>query len=444
MSQRQMKLGFLTHAAGMNKWTWRQAQLPPDASVRFDFYLDLVKRGEKGKLDFFFITDSPFTDANSSPYHMNKLEPIALQSAMAAVTSDIGLVATMSTSYTEPFNLARQIGSMDLISGGRAGWNVVTTGEEGAGLNFGLDESYSHAERYERATEFIQVVRGLWDSWEDDAFVYDKARRIFADTSKLHTLNHQGKFYKVRGPLNLQRSRQGQPVVFQAGASGAGQAFAARFADAIFGGTRSMKEAQAYYANVKEASKAYDRQAEPLMMVAIGAFAGSTDEEAERMYRDLVELVTPEEALWYLSYTFGGYDFSQYDPNAPFPDLPEGVGTQVYQSAAARFKSYAKANNFSLIETAMRVATPRPNFVGNPEKVADALETWFHGRAADGFILGLGTPAMGIANFIELVVPVLQKRGLFRTEYEGSTLREHLGLPFPQNVHTRARAEAVG
>ncbi|MDB5447156.1 MAG: FMN-dependent oxidoreductase, nitrilotriacetate monooxygenase family, partial [Phenylobacterium sp.] len=316
MSQRHMKLGFLTHGAGMNSWTWRQPQLRPDASVSFEFYLDLVKRGQAAKFDFFFYTDSPYCDAKASPNAMNKLEPIALLSGLAAVSSDIGLVATMSTSYNEPFNVARQIGSLDLMSGGRAGWNVVTTGDPGAGLNFGLDESYSHAERYKRATEFVQVVRGLWDSWEDDAFVYDKARRIFADTSKMHTLNHSGEYYKVRGPLDLQRSPQGQPVAFQAGASGDGQAFAARFADAIFGGTRSFKEAQAYFAGVKQKAKSYPRSSEPLMMVAIGAFVGSTDEEAERMYRDFCELVTPEEALGYLGWTFGGYDFSQYDYNA--------------------------------------------------------------------------------------------------------------------------------
>jgi FMN-dependent oxidoreductase (nitrilotriacetate monooxygenase family) len=437
MSRRQMRLGFLTHGAGMNAWTWRQPQLRSDASVSFDFYLDLVKRAEAAKFDFFFITDSPYGGADASPYGLNKLEPVSLMSAMAAVTSDIGLVATMSTSYTEPFNLARQIASLDLISNGRAGWNAVTTGDPGAGLNFGLDESYSHAERYERATEFVQVVKGLWDSWEDDAFVYDKARRIFADTSKLHALDHKGEFFKVRGPLGVQRSRQGQPVVFQAGASGAGKAFASRFADAIFGGLRPIKDAQAYYAEVKEASRAYDRTAEPLLMVAISAFVGSTDEEAERMYREFAELISPQEALGYLGWTFGGYDFSQYDPDAPFPDLDESAGKEVFQSAAPRFKSYAKTNNFTLLQTAMRVATPRPHFMGNPEKVADQLEHWIETRACDGFILGLGTPVMGIPNFCELVVPILQKRGVFRSEYEASTLRGNLGLPVPQNVHTR-------
>ena len=430
---RQMKLGFLTHGAGMNAWTWRQDQLRADASVSFDFYLDLVRRAEKAKLDFFFITDSPYSGADASPYGMNKLEPISLMSAMAAVTSDIGLVATMSTSYTEPFNLARQIASLDLISNGRAGWNAVTTGDPGAGLNFGLDESYSHAERYERANEAVQVIKALWDSWEDDAFVYDKARRIFADTSKLHTLDHRGKFFKVRGPLGVQRSRQGQPVVFQAGASGAGRAFAAQHADAIFGGLRPLADAQAYYREVKAISRSYARAAEPLMMVAISAFVGSTDEEAERMYRDFAELISEEEALGYLSWTFGGYDFSQYDPNAPFPELDESAGKEVFQSAAARFKSYAKKNNFTLLETAMRVATPRPHFMGNPQKVADQLQHWIETEACDGFILGLGTPVMGIPNFCEMVVPVLQQRGLFRTEYEASTLRGHLGLPVPQN-----------
>ncbi len=433
MSGARMRLGFLTHGAGMNAWTWRQPQLRPDASVSFDFYRDLATRAEKAKLDFFFITDSPYSGADASPYGMNKLEPVSLMSAMAAVTSHIGLVATMSTSYMEPFNIARQIASLDLISDGRAGWNAVTTGDPGAGLNFGLDESYSHAERYERANEAVEVIKGLWDSWEDDAFVYDRERRIFADTTKLHPLNHDGKFFKVRGPLGVQRSRQGQPVVFQAGASGAGRAFAARHADAIFGGLRPIADAQAYYREVKEVSRQYKRTAEPLLMVAISAFVGTSDAEAEQMYRDFAELISEEEALGYLSWTFGGYDFSQYDPRAPFPDLDESAGKEVFQSAAARFKSYAKKNNLSLLETAMRVATPRPHFMGGPERIADQLTHWIETRACDGFILGLGTPVTGIPNFCEMVVPILQKRGLFRTEYEGSTLREHLGLPVPRN-----------
>ena len=441
--RRQMKLGFLTHAAGMTTWVWRQPQLRPDASVSFEFYLDLVQRAEKAKLDFFFITDTPYAGKKSAPYNINKLEPISLLGALAPMTRDIGLVGTMSTSYTEPYNLARQFASLDLITKGRAGWNLVTTGERGAGLNFGLDESYSHAERYERAIEYVQVVRGLWDSWEDDAFVHDRARKIFADMSKMHELNHAGKFYKVKGALGVQRSRQGQPVVFQAGASGAGRAFAAHYADAVFGGVRPLKDAQQYYLDIQEAARAFGRPRAPLLMVAIGAFVGSSDEEAEQMYKDFVELVSPEEALGYLSFTFGGFDFSPYDPYAPFPDLPEDAGRETYQSAAIRFKSYAKTHNLTLLETAQRVACPRPHFVGGPERIADQLEHWFQAKACDGFILGNGTPAMGIPNFIEMVVPVLQKRGVFRTEYEGGTLRDHLGLPFPENVHTRARRAAA-
>ena len=444
MSNRQMKLGFLTHAAGMTKWVWRQRGLPPDASIRFDFYLDLVKRAEAAKLDFFFFTDSPYAGPESAPFHLNKLEPMSLLSALAAATSEIGLVGTMSTSYNEPYNVARQFASLDLISDGRAGWNLVTTGERGAGLNFGLDESYSHAERYERATEFVQVVRGLWDTWEDDAFVHDRQTGVFADLSKMHPLNHDGRFYKVRGALGVQRSRQGQPVVFQAGASKAGRTFAGRYADAVFGGVRPLKDSQAYYAEVKAAAAAYPRKTPPLLMVAIGAFVGSSDEDAERMYQEFVDLVTPEDALDYLSFTFGGFDFSPFDPHAPFPDLPEEAGKQVYQSAAQRFQGYAKAHNLTLLETAMRVACPRPHFVGGPERIADQLTHWFETRACDGFILGNGTPAAGIPNFIEMVVPVLKKRGLFRTEYEGSTLREHLGLPVPENVHCARHPAEVG
>jgi len=437
MSQRQMKLGFLTHGAGMTKWMWRQPLLPPNASISFDFYRDLVKKAEKAKFDFFFCTDSPFADADSAPHNMNKLEPMTLLAALASITSDIGLVGTGSTSYSDPFNLARQFGGLDMISNGRAGWNVVTTAVAGAGLNYGLDEAYSHAERYRRATEFIQVVRGLWDSWEDDAFLHDKAHNRFADTSKMHVLDHQGEHFKVKGPLDIRRSPQGQPVVFQAGASGDGQAFASRFADAIFSGTRSHKEAQAYYASVKAQAKALGRTEDILVMCAIGPVVGSTDEEAERMYRELAELVTLEDAIHYMGVTFGGHDFRQYDPDAPFPDLADSVGLEAYQSTAIRFRSFAQEKGLTLRQTAMRIAQPRPQFAGNPEKIADICQEWFQGHACDGLILGLGTPVMGIPNFIDMVVPILQKRGLFRTEYEGSTLREHLGLPFPVNRYAR-------
>jgi FMN-dependent oxidoreductase (nitrilotriacetate monooxygenase family) len=439
MSQRQMKLGFLTHGAGMTKWMWRQPLLPPDASISFEFYRDLVKLAEKAKFDFFFCTDSPYADADAAPHNMNKLEPMTLLAALASITSDIGLVGTGSTSYSDPFNLARQFGGLDMISKGRAGWNVVTTAVAGAGLNYGLDEAYSHAERYRRATEFIQVVRGLWDSWEDDAFLYDKAHNRFADTSKMHVLDHKGEHFKVRGPLDIRRSPQGQPVIFQAGASGDGQAFASRFADAIFSGTRSHKEAQAYYASVKAQAKALGRTEDILVMCAIGPVVGSTDEEAERMYRELADLVTLEDAIHYMGVTFGGHDFRQYDPDAPFPDLADSVGLEAYQSTAIRFRTFAQEKGLTLRQTAMRIAQPRPQFAGNPEKIADICQEWFEGRACDGFILGLGTPVQGIPNFIELVVPILRQRGLFRTEYEGSTLREHLGIPFAQNRHSRQR-----
>jgi alkanesulfonate monooxygenase SsuD/methylene tetrahydromethanopterin reductase-like flavin-dependent oxidoreductase (luciferase family) len=240
----------------------------------------------------------------------------------------------------------------------------------------------------------------------------------------------------------VRRSRQGQPVVFQAGASGDGRAFAARHADAIFGGTRSLKEAQSYYAEVKQAARGFGRTEDVVVMSAIGPIVGSTDEEADRMYREMAELVHLDEALHYLSVTFGGHDFTQYDPDAPFPELSDAVGMEAYQSTAQRFRKLAVENDYTLRQTAMRIATPRPQFCGNPEKIADVVEHWFNVGAADGFILGLGTPVMGIPHFIELVVPILRKRGLFRTEYEGSTLREHLGVPFRENRHTKARMEA--
>jgi FMN-dependent oxidoreductase (nitrilotriacetate monooxygenase family) len=433
-AKRQLRLGTTIHGAGATKYGWRQPGVPPDASISLAHYTGVAQKAEAAKLDFVFIVDSPYITADSAPHFLNRFEPLTVLSALATVTSRIGLVATATSSYTEPFTLARQFASLDLLSGGRAGWNVVTTGLEGAAQNYGRDKHFDHAERYRRAAEHLEVVQGLWDSWEDDAFVYDKSTGVFFDKQKLHTLNHKGEFFAVKGPLNIRRSAQGQPVIFQAGGSDAGRDLAARTAHGIFAGLESFEETKEFYTDIKRRAAAFGRSGqEPLVFPGIAPIIGSTDAEAERLYRDLSELVTLEDALVQLGRPFAYYDFSRHDLDAPFPDLGD-IGANAYRSHSDRIKRIAREQNLTLRETALRFATPRGAFVGSPEKIADIAQHWFENGAADGFILGVGV-AESLDIFLEHVVPILQKRGLFRTDYEEDTLRGHLGIPFAENRH---------
>jgi len=431
-AKRQLHLGTTIHGAGASKYGWRQDEVAPDASISLAHYTAVARKAEAAKLDFVFIVDSPYITPDSAPHFLNRFEPLTVLSALATVTSHVGLVATATTSYTEPFTLARQFASLDLLSGGRAGWNVVTTGLEGAAQNYGRDKHFDHAERYRRAAEHLAVVQGLWDSWEDDAFVYDKASGVFFDKSKLHALNHKGAFFSVKGPLNIRRSAQGQPVIFQAGGSDDGRDLAARTANAIFAGLETFEETQEFYGDIKRRAAAHGRAGqEPLVLPGIGPIIGSTDAEADRIYRDLAGLVTLEDALVHLGRPFAYYDFSKHDLDAPFPDLGD-IGTNAYRSHSDRIKRIARQEGLTLRETALRFATPRGSFVGSPEKIADIAQHWFENGAADGFILGVGV-ADSLDAFLEHVVPILQKRGLFRTEYKHNTLRGHLGVPFAEN-----------
>jgi FMN-dependent oxidoreductase (nitrilotriacetate monooxygenase family) len=441
-SNRKLHLGTTIHGAGGTKYGWRQPGVEPSASISLAHYRSVAQRAEAAKLDFVFIVDSPFITPDSAPHFLNRFEPLTVLSALATVTSQIGLVATATSSYTEPFTLARQFASLDLLSGGRAGWNVVTTGLEGAAQNYGRDKHFDHAERYRRAAEHLDVVRGLWDSWEDDAFTYDKETGEFFDKSKLHTLNHKGEFFSVKGPLNIRRSAQGQPVIFQAGGSDAGRDLAARTADAIFAGLETFEETQEFYADVKRRAAAFGRRgAEPLVFPGIAPIIGGTDEEAERIYRELAALVTLEDAVVQLGRPFAYYDFSKHDLDAPFPDLGD-IGANAYRSHSDRIKRIAKQEGLTLRQTALRFATPRGSFVGSPEKIADIAQHWFENGAADGFILGVGV-AESFDAFVEHVVPILQKRGLFRSEYEHNTLRGHLSLPFAENRYTARQTLAA-
>ncbi|PWV97314.1 FMN-dependent oxidoreductase (nitrilotriacetate monooxygenase family) [Paenibacillus cellulosilyticus] len=433
---KQLKLGAMLHGVGSSTSLWRHPEIQSDASVNFELYKSWVAKAEGGKFDLVFIADGLYINEKSIPHFLNRFEPLTILSALAASSKHIGLVGTLSTSYSEPFTVARQFGSLDVISGGRAGWNIVTSPLEGSALNYGKKEHPDHAKRYRIATEYLEVTRGLWDSWEDDAFVRDKESGVFFDPEKLHELNHEGEFFSVKGPLNIARSKQGQPVVFQAGSSEVGKDYAAKHADAIFTGHETVEDAVAFYQDVKRRAVGFGRNPDNVLVFpGIGPVIGSTEEEAERKYQEVVELVSPANALLYLGRYFEHHDFSQYDLDAPFPDLGD-LGRNSFQSTTDRIKAVAKEKGLTLRQVALSVATPRPAFLGTPEQVADKVQEWFEAGAADGFMVGSSVPH-GLEDFIEHVVPILQARGLFRTEYESDTLRGNLGLPIPANRYVK-------
>ncbi|MGD0033556.1 LLM class flavin-dependent oxidoreductase [Paenibacillus illinoisensis] len=438
MPKRQLKLGANLNGVGNSISFWRHPDIPINASVNLDFYKKQARKAEEGKFDLLFIADGLFINEKSNPHFLNRFEPLTLLSVLAGATSHIGLVATLSTSYSEPFTVARQFASLDQISGGRSGWNVVTSPLEGSALNFGKGEHPNHALRYEIAEEHLNVVKGLWDSWEDDAFVGDKENGVFFDPSKLHTLSHKGNHFSVQGPLNVARSKQGYPVIFQAGSSESGKDLAARSADAVYTGHETFEEAREFYWDVKARAVAYGRQAEDILIFpGIGPIVGRTAEEAEQKYQEIAGLVSIDHALNYLGRYFDHYDFSQYPLDEPFPEIGD-VGSNSFRSTTDKIKQQAREEGLTLRQVALRASTPRTSFIGTPYQIADQIQEWFEGEAADGFNIRTVVPN-GLADFVDLVVPVLQERGLFRTEYEHETLRENLGLKIPRNRYTLER-----
>jgi FMN-dependent oxidoreductase (nitrilotriacetate monooxygenase family) len=436
--QKQLKLGAIIHGVGGNMSSWKHPDAIVDARVNFKYYKEQAQKAEAGKFDLLFIADGLFINEKSIPHFLNRFEPITILSALASVTSKIGLVGTLSTSYSEPFTVSRQFSSLDHISDGRAGWNVVTSPLEGSALNYNkkLEEHPDHPKRYRIASEYLQVSKGLWDSWEDDAFTRDKTSGVFFDPDKLHRLDHKGEFFSVQGPLNIGRSKQGRPVIFQAGSSEDGKNLAAKEADAIFTGQPTVEDAKRFYEDVKGRAVGFGRNPDEIVvMPGIGPIIGVTEEEAERKYQDVANLVTIGEALAYLGRFFEHHDFTQYDLDAPFPDLGE-LGKNSFQSTTDRIKQNAQEEGLTLRQVALQSATPRPLFIGTPTQVADRIQEWYESGAADGFIVGSGVPN-GLSDFVDLVIPILQERGIYRTEYESDTLRGNLGLPFPTNRYVK-------
>ncbi|OXS55534.1 monooxygenase [Cohnella sp. CIP 111063] len=442
MAQRKkIKFGAIIHGVGGNIAGWRHPEVPADASVSFPFYKQQAQVAEAGKFDLVFIADGLYITEKSIPHFLNRFEPLTLLSSLASVTSRIGLVGTLSTSYSEPFTVARQFASLDQLSGGRAGWNLVTSPLEGSARNFGKPEHPTHDERYKIAEEHLEVTRGLWDSWEDDAFVRDKESGVFFDPSKLHRLNHKGQYFSVEGPLNIARSKQGQPVVFQAGSSESGKNLAAKGADAVFTGHETLEEAQAFYKDVKTRAIAYGREADDIVILpGISPIIGRTQGEADCKYEEIAGLVSIEKALDYLGRFFEHHDFSQYPLDEPFPDLGD-LGSNSFRSGTDKIKKQAREQGLTLRQVALRSATPRGQFVGTPEHVANLIQQWYEEEGADGFIIHSQLPS-GLNDFVELVVPILQERGIYRTEYESDTLRGNLGLRVPANRNAVAKVNS--
>ncbi|WP_438302559.1 NtaA/DmoA family FMN-dependent monooxygenase [Streptomyces sp. HUAS TT11] len=417
---------------------WKDTRIAKNASIDITYYIAQAQAAEHALFDALFIVDSQFINATYPAHYLNRLEPLTLLSAVATHTRHIGLVGTASSTYNSPFNLARRFASLDHISGGRAGWNVVTSFDTGTSRNYGVDEHLDYTTRYGRALEFVHVARGLWDSYEDDAFPADVERNIFLDPDKLHALNHVGEHFNVAGPLNISRSPQGQPVIFQAGVSDEGRDLAAQVAEGIYAPGGPLQQAQDYYADIKKRTASYGRDPEHIkIFIHGGPIVARTDEDARRREREIFEEDNDfDRNLALLGRSFGAYDFSRHDLDAPFPDvahLAENGG----RTGAAKLIERARAEHLTLRQVAQSISEFRRSpFVGAPQTVADSIERWFNAGTFDGINLAFRTED-DLSLFVDGVVPILQKRGLFRTEYEADTLRGNLGLPIPDNRHTR-------
>ena len=448
-SSRQFSLGAFLMQTGHHIAGWRHPDAQADAGSNFRHYVELARLAEAAKFDAIFMSDSSGVRSTHLPSlartaRTDFFEPVTLLSALAAVTERIGLIATVSTSFHEPYNVARKFATLDQISGGRAGWNLVTSSGATEAQNFNRDTLPEHAERYARAREFHDVVLGLWDTWDDDSFPRDKASGIYVDTGKLHALHHRGPHFQVRGPLNVNRSPQGRPVVVQAGASEDGRDLAARTAEVIFVAHQTFDEARAFYADIKGRLPACGRHPDEVkIMPGIFPVVGRTQAEAEDKFEQLQSLVDPVVGVALLSTVIGGIDLSGHDVDGPIPALPETNGPKSRQQLLL---DLARRDGLSIRQLYLRIAGARGHqqVIGTPQRIADQLQQWFEEGGADGFNIMAPWFPGGLAEFIELVLPELRRRGLFRTEYEGHTLREHLGLKRPAPRARTARTPDAG
>jgi alkanesulfonate monooxygenase len=435
-STRQLRLGAFMRPVSIHTGAWRYPGAWPDANFNFAHLKQLAQTLERGRFDAFFMADhlavlNMPTEALQRSHTVTSFEPFTLLSALAQHTKHIGLVATASTTFDEPFHIARRFASLDHLSKGRAGWNIVTTSNPDAALNFGRDDHMEHDERYARAREFYDVVTGLWDSWADDAFERDVDSGRFFDPAKLHVLNHKGKYLSVRGPLHIARPVQGWPVIVQAGASEAGRQLAAETAEAVFAAPGTLAAARSLYADIKGRMRQAGRDPDHLKILpAAFVVVGDTVEEARAIRARLDGLVHYDSAIASLSIALG-HDASKFDPDGPLPEVPE---TNASQSGRARVVELARAEGLTVRQLAQRLGGYGGlAFVGTAQTIADQMQEWLDSEGCDGFNVMFPWLPGGLDVFVDKVVPELQRRGIFRREYEGRTLRENLGLPRPGN-----------
>jgi len=447
---KQLHLGAFVPATGHHVAAWRHPDADADGGISIEHYKRIAQTAERAGFDTLFLADSAAVwsrgdlESQSRSAGNVSFEPLTLLSVLSTVTRHIGLVATQTTTYNEPYHIARKFASLDLLSGGRAAWNLVTSANAGEALNFNRDEHVQHADRYERAGEFVDVVLGLWDSWDDDAFLRDKASGRFFDPDKLHTLNHKGKHFQVRGPLNVARSPQGRPVVVQAGSSEPGRELAARTAEMVFTAWQNRAEAAAFYADLKGRMAKFGRGPDELkVMPGIFPVVGESEAHAREKFEQLQSLIHPSTGLALLSGMLGGIDLSGYPLDGPLPALTES-DTNGGKSRLALITDLARREQLTIRQTYERIAGARGHWqlVGTAAQIADQLEDWLRHDAADGFNVMPPTLPAGLDDFVGLVVPELQRRGLFRTAYAGTTLRENLGLRRPANRHAGRRQAA--
>jgi FMN-dependent oxidoreductase (nitrilotriacetate monooxygenase family) len=439
-AKRQMHLGVFVLGTGNHSAGWRY-EGAATSHMELPVMQEIARIAERGKFDFLFISDSMWMDPGDHPSFLCRFEPTTLITALAMCTTHLGLGATMSTSFNEPFNVARIFGSIDHLSGGRAAWNVVTTSNLKAHQNYGMEEQLDHELRYERAEEFVDVVKGLWDCWEDGAVVADKATGQYIDASKVRPLDHKGRFFKVRGPINMARSPQGQPVIIQAGGSPSGLELAARTADVVFSVVQELEPSKKAYADLKGRMAKFGRHPDmlsilPGMMPIIGQSAAEAREKLDK----LQSFLTPTNAAVLVASRIG-YDVSGHDLDAPVPPPPPSQGGRTFHYVLYEM---AKREKMTLRDLYNLTAAARGHWVlcGTPVTIADTLEEWFVEGAADGFnVLPAYFPG-AFDEFVDRVVPELQRRGLYRRDYQGTTLRDHFGLP-PVPAPVR-HAEAVG
>ena len=446
--KRQLHLNLFIHGRGHHEAAWRHPASSPLALTDIRYFQDLARRAEAASFDSIFLADQLALGNDVAQAPRNWLEPVTILAAVAVATSRIGLIATCSTTYTEPFNLARQFGSLDHISNGRVGWNIVTSWLATAADNFGGGGQLSHADRYARAEEYVAVVKALWDSWAEDAVIDDRAGGRYAKPERIRPIDYKGEHYQVAGPLNLPRTPQGRPVFVQAGSSDTGRRFAARHAEAVFTAHLEKAAAQAFYADLKALTAVEGRSPEQVLILpGLSPMIGSTEAEAQRLARDTDDLSDPEVGRKRLSGRFGGHDFSHLPLDRPLTpeDFPEPSSVEAARSRTEVILSLVRREQPTLRQLLGTLAGARGHFTfaGTPDRVADLIEDWFTDGAADGFnIMPPLLPSM-LDVFSAEVIPLLQRRGLFRTGYAGTTLREHYGLSWPESAFSAPALEKV-